>query len=156
MTNPAPLTLRDIHPDDKAQWHALWQGYLAFYHVTLDEEVTDQTWQRFFDPASRMRARVAVLGGRVIGFAIHHWHESSWAKGMDLYLEDLFVAEAARGQGAGQALITDLQAIGRARGFSRLYWHTDEGNATARRLYDTFVASDGHVRYRLNLQDRPS
>lgn len=145
------LTIRDIAETDLAAWSDLWQSYLSFYDVTLTPDITAQTWARFFDHASRMRCRVAELDRQVAGFAIHHWHESSWAKGMDLYLEDLFVAEAARGHGAGRALIEDLQAIGRTCGFSRLYWHTDGGNTTARRLYDSFMPSDGHVRYRLNL-----
>ena len=28
---------------------------------------------------------------------------------------------------------------------------TDVGNATARKLYDSFVLADGHIRYRLTL-----
>ena len=54
-------------------------------------------------------------------------------------------------KGVGRALITDLQALAKANGWQRLYWHTDEGNATARRLYDSFTPSDGHVRYRMKL-----
>jgi GNAT superfamily N-acetyltransferase len=49
----------------------------------------------------------------------------------------------------GRALIEDLMALARAKGWQRLYWHTDEDNVVARRLYDRFVESDGHVRYRL-------
>ena len=54
-----------------------------------------------------------------------------------------------RGQGIGRALIDDLIAITKANGWSRLYWHTDRDNATARKLYDTYAPEDGHVRYRL-------
>ncbi len=103
------------------------------------------------DPASALKARVAVGTNALLGFAIHLHHPSTWVPGEDCYLEDLFVADTARGMGVGRALIADLQTLARAKGWHRLYWHTDKDNARARTLYDSIVPSDGHVRYRLKL-----
>jgi hypothetical protein len=36
---------------------------------------------------------------------------------------------------------------------SRLYWNTDEDNAVARKLYDTYVLDSGKRQYRIQLQD---
>ncbi|OYX22644.1 MAG: hypothetical protein B7Z10_12885 [Rhodobacterales bacterium 32-66-7] len=69
----------------------------------------------------------------------------------DCYLEDLFVSPDARGHGLGRALIDDLITLARAKGWARLYWHTNEANTRARALYDQYVQSDGHIRYRLPL-----
>jgi GNAT superfamily N-acetyltransferase len=113
--------------------------------------VTAATWARLIDPASPVKARLALDEGRVIGFAIHLHHPSTWVATEDCYLEDLFVADDARGLGAGRALIDDLIAVARARGWARLYWHTDKANTRARALYDQYVASDGHIRYRIRL-----
>ncbi|MGQ0567614.1 MAG: GNAT family N-acetyltransferase [Gemmobacter sp.] len=143
--------IRDAGPADEQAWRGLWARYLAFYSVTLPPQVTDRTWARAMDPLSPLTARLAVEGDRVLGFALHHWHLSTWGMGADGYLEDLFVADDARGKGLGRALIDDLIALARAQGWSRLYWHTNIGNAQARRLYDTYVRSDGHVRYRIVL-----
>ena len=119
--------------------------------VALAPQVTDATWTRLMDPASPMQARLAVVDGAPMGFAIHLHHPSTWVAGDDCYLEDLFVTDAARGHGLGRALIDDLAVIARARGWHRLYWHTDAGNTRARALYDSYVQSDGHIRYRLRL-----
>jgi GNAT superfamily N-acetyltransferase len=143
--------IRDATPADEAAFRALWQAYLAFYRVDLAPEVTAATWARLMDPASPVKARLAEGNGQVLGFAIHMHHPSTWVATEDCYLEDLYVAEVARGQGLGRALIDDLIALARARGWARLYWHTNEGNARARALYDQYVASDGHIRYRLRL-----
>ncbi len=145
------MSIRDAEPGDEAAWRGLWSQYLAFYDVTLTPEVTAATWARLMDPASPMKMRLAVVDGVPVGFAIHLHHPSTWVAGEDCYLEDLFLAPAARGKGLGRALIDDLIALARARGWHRLYWHTDEGNATARKLYDSYVQTDGHVRYRLRL-----
>jgi GNAT superfamily N-acetyltransferase len=145
------VEIRDLVASDEAAWRGLWAQYLAFYEVSLDAEVTDQTWARLVDPAALLRGRVAVVDGEVLGFALHHTHLSTWVAAPDCYLEDLFLAQAARGRGLGRALLDDLIAICRAKGYARLYWHTDERNARARALYDSYAPYDGHVRYRLKL-----
>jgi len=143
------LTIRDATSSDRDDWLRLWKAYLAFYKVDLPDDVSDNTWRRLLDPASRLSVRLAVLEGVVAGFAIHHFHESTWAKTPDCYLEDLFVDGTIRGKGIGRALIEDLIRICRENGWSRLYWHTDEANHRAQALYDSYVKSDGHIRYRL-------
>jgi GNAT superfamily N-acetyltransferase len=143
--------IRDLAAADRAEFLRLWQDYLRFYKVTLTPEVTEATWARLLDPASPLAARVAFGASGLAGFAIHLHHPSSWVPGEDCYLEDLFIDAAARGQGLGRALIEDLIALARAKGWHRLYWHTDEGNLPARRLYDSIIPSDGHIRYRLPL-----
>ena len=145
------LQITTATPADEAEWRGLWAQYLAFYKVELSPDVTTRTWVRIIDPASPLTARLARTSGEMLGFALHHHHASTWVLGDDCYLEDLFVAEAARGAGVGRALIDDLIAITKAKGWHRLYWHTDEGNSRARALYDSYVLSDGHIRYRLKL-----
>lgn len=143
--------IRDARPADEATWRRLWAGYLTFYKVDLPEAVTDHTWARILDPSSRVAMRVALVDGEMAGFAIHHFHDSTWELTPDCYLEDLYLDEKFRGHGLGRALIYDLIALARTRGWSRLYWHTDRDNARARKLYDTYATEDGHVRYRLAL-----
>jgi GNAT superfamily N-acetyltransferase len=145
------LIIRDATAADESLWLGLWQSYLSFYDVDLKPEITATAWQRMLDPAHRLGLRLAFEGEALLGFATHHSHCSTWGIKEDCYLEDLFVAEAARGKGVGRALIADLQERARAKGCGRLYWHTDAGNTRARALYDSFAPSDGHVRYRLPL-----
>ena len=144
------VTIRDARPEDETRWRALWADYLAFYEVTVDADITDSTWRRVFDPASAIFMRVAELDGEVVGFTLCLTHEGTWIRGRDCYLEDLFVDPEARGKGVGRALMDDLVELGKAKGWSRLYWHTSAQNKTARALYDSYVESDGHIRYRIS------
>ncbi|WP_112309114.1 GNAT family N-acetyltransferase [Pseudogemmobacter bohemicus] len=147
----AALEIRDLAAGDHAAWRGIWDEYLAFYQVTLPDEVTENTWARLLDPVSPLWGRVALQEGRLLGFALHMTHGSTWVIGEDCYLEDLCVTRTARGAGIGRALIEDLIALGRKKGWNRLYWHTNETNSRARALYDSFVKSDGHIRYRMRL-----
>lgn len=145
------VQIRNAEAQDEASWRALWSQYLAFYEVDLAPDVTDATWARILDPESRLAARLAVLGGVVVGFAVWHRHVASWSLKDDCYLEDLFVDPAARSASIGRALIDDLVEVARAGGCGRVYWHTNEGNSRARALYDSYARADGHIRYRLRL-----
>lgn len=143
------LIIRDATEADEAAWRTLWAGYLTFYKADVPEEVTAFTWARILDPASRVSMRVAEEDGRLLGFAIHHYHDSTWDIAPEGYLEDLYVDEHIRGKGVGRALVDDLIAISRRHGWRGIYWHTNHDNARARKLYDSYIQSDGHIRYRL-------
>jgi len=115
------------------------------------EAVTAGTWGRMLTPRSPLFGRLAQWNGEVAGFTVSVLHQGSWTLDPICYLEDLFVAPKVRDHGIGRALIADLLARAKERGWSRLYWHTRQGNAPARRLYDEFGVADDFVRYRLNL-----
>ncbi len=145
------IEIRDAAAADESAWRELWAGYLAFYEADVAPNVTDATWLRILAPEAPMFARLATRDGVTLGFSICILHEGTWVTQPICYLEDLFVAEAARGAGLGRMLIDDVIAQCKARGLSRLYWHTHASNAAARRLYDQFTAADDFVRYRLIL-----
>ena len=146
------MNIRELKPDDEAIWRDLWLGYLAFYEQALAEDVTRATWRRLLDPASPVFGRVAEgEDGVLLGLCHCVLHEGTWTTAPICYLEDLFVRPQSRGGGTGRALVEDVKALARTRGWSRLYWHTHSGNVTARRLYDSFALADGFVRYRLFL-----
>jgi len=143
--------LRDPAPPDEPAWRALWSAYNDFYETKVTEPVAAATWRRMLDPQVPMLGRLAERAGVVCGFSICVLHEGTWTTDPICYLEDLFVAPKARGHGIGRALIADLLVRAKEHGWSRLYWHTRQGNAPARRLYDKFAVADDFVRYRLTL-----
>ncbi len=146
------IACRDCRAGDEADWRRLWTGYNRFYNATIPELVTDTTWQRILDPQAPVLSRIAERAGSVIGFSVSVLHAGTWTIDPICYLEDLFVDTKVRGQGVGRALIEDLIALARSRGWGRLYWHTLADNVEARRLYDRFTPADEFVRYRLFLR----
>ncbi len=146
------IEIRDACPDDYEGWLRLWNGYLIFYNNPIDATITASTWARILDTLNPLRLRVALHKGdrlRIVGFAIHHHHVSTWNIEPRCYLEDLFVDPDFRGQHIGRQLIDDV--IARSTDCSKVYWHTEHNNTTARRLYDTFGPVDTCVRYSVPL-----
>ena len=148
----APVTVRPAGAADKAGWLALWKGYCDFYESRVSAEVTESTWSRLLDPAQPMGCLVAGTdGGRVIGIANYVLHPNTWSTRTVCYLEDLFVAPDSRGRGVATALIRALEAMGRDRGWLRVYWMTRKDNGTARAVYDRIAPVTDWVRYDLDL-----
>ncbi|ARU92719.1 GNAT family N-acetyltransferase [Tatumella citrea] len=145
------IKIRAAAPEDYAAWRALWNGYLEFYGSTLAEEITRATWHKALSPASGIQCRLAETDQQVVGFAMCVLHEGTWVSQPVCYLEDLFVSPAARGKGAGKALIEAIGEEAREQGWSKVYWVTRENNS-ARALYDKLATVDDFVRYTMNRQ----
>jgi GNAT superfamily N-acetyltransferase len=65
-------------------------------------------------------------GPRLAGFALWFLNYSTWLGRHGLYLEDLYVREADRGRGYGEALLATLARICVERGFGRFeFWVLD-------------------------------
>jgi GNAT superfamily N-acetyltransferase len=145
---PGSLIIRSVAPADFVQWEALWAGYNSFYKRTLAPEITRMTWSRFFDASEPVHALVAKKDGRLLGLAHYLFHRSTIMIGPVCYLQDLFTAESARGEGIGRALIEAVYERAQAAGSSRVYWQTHETNLTAMKLYNQVAERSGFVVYR--------
>jgi GNAT superfamily N-acetyltransferase len=143
------INVRPVEATDEGPWLALFRDYITFYEATVPEDVIALTWQRLLSRADNMMALVAAdEAGRALGIAALVFHRSTWSPSWYCYLEDLFVAPAARGTGIGRALIEATYAEADRRGASRTYWATQEKNETARTLYDRLGQLTDFVQYR--------
>jgi GNAT superfamily N-acetyltransferase len=142
------VVIRPIGEDEREAWNPLWADYLAFYKTTLTRDISDLAWTRFHDPDEPIFALGGYLEGELMGIAHYLFHRSTWATHRYCYLEDLFVADAARGKGLGRALIEAVYARAEAANASRVYWLTQSDNAQARALYDKVADNLGFIQYR--------
>ena len=147
----ARIAIRGLEASDRAQWDRLWAGYLEFYEEDLPRAVTDLLWRRLMDPAEQPYGLVALDGQDILGFVHYHFHLSTWSVNGYCYLEDLFVSPAARGKGAGRALIEAVYHAASERRCDRVYWATQATNETARALYDKVAELSPFVQYRREL-----
>lgn len=88
-----------------------------------------------FGEQPQFEAILAFLDGEPAGAALFHSRFSTWLGRPGLYLEDLYVAERARGHGVGRRLLARLAAIAIERGWGRIDFHVLDWNP-ARRFYE--------------------
>lgn len=79
-------------------------------------------------------AFVAELNGVIQGFALYYIRFSTW-KGQRMYLEDLVVTEALRGQGIGLQLFEKLIEAAKEKNLSAIVWQVLEWNEPAINFY---------------------
>src|SRR5262245_325502 len=118
------VVIRELRSTDRAAWDVLWNAYCAFYEHDLEQYITETVWRRLIDPADQPYGLVAVDGAEIVGFVHFHFHLSTWSVNGYCYLEDLFVSPAARGKGAGRALIQAVYRAADARAATRVNRHT--------------------------------
>jgi GNAT superfamily N-acetyltransferase len=138
-----------LEPDDRARWEALFRGYIDFYGRTSPQGMYDRAWEEF-QADDRMHALGARLDKQLVGITHFFVHASTTSPDV-CYLQDLFTAPEARGHGVGRALIQAVAEWARVQGCVRVYWHTQESNETARRLYDKVAVNRGFIEYSLQL-----
>ena len=92
-----------------------------------------------FGPAPVWWAFVAVVDGRVEGFALYYIRYSTW-KGQRLYLEDLIVTEEMRGRGLGKLLFDRLLEEMKEKNFSGMVWQVLDWNEPAIQFYKKYKA----------------
>lgn len=149
---PDSLIIRSLVHADFSKWLPLWEGYNAFYGragtTALPAEITQMTWERFFDTQEPVHALIAEQSEQLVGLAHFIFHRSTIALYPVCYLQDLFTQETQRGQGIGRALIEAVYERAKIAGSTRVYWQTHETNLAAMKLYDQIAERSGFIVYR--------
>lgn len=73
------VTIRRINGDDRAQWLALWQGYLDFYRADVAPQVTDRTFERLGQDEQVYGLVAEDADGRLLGLMNLVFHPSTWS-----------------------------------------------------------------------------
>ena len=93
-----------------------------------------------FGPSPAFQGLIAERGGQSLAYALYAFDYSTDTGSRTLFLHDLFVRPASRGQGIGEALMLRLMEICKSAGatsMSWLVWHTNE---SAIRFYERIGA----------------
>jgi GNAT superfamily N-acetyltransferase len=131
--------IRPATAADVAQLMPLMRGYCDFYGAKpADAGLERMVRALSASPEEEAFLLVATDGdsGLVIGFAACGWKWSSLRGARVVVLEDLFVAEAARGKGHADALIESTAAVGRRHGAAAVTWLTAPDNHRAQAVYN--------------------
>lgn len=129
---------------------------LAIYEKAEHEVLATEASiaESIFGDGSTVHGLICEQAGEPIGFAIYFFNYSTWLAKNGLFLEDLYVTPAARGTGAGKALLRSLAQIAVAKGCGRFEWNVLDWNEPAIQFYESLGArpQSEWVGYRLTGQ----
>jgi GNAT superfamily N-acetyltransferase len=137
----APVTTRPADERDIPALLALIRAK-AIFDGCLDALRADEQSLReaFFSSQPKAKALVAEVDGHVIGVATYYDIYSSFLAKPGMWLDDLFVDDKHRGDGVGQALVTELCEIARRTGCARIDWIVARDNEKGRAFYSRLGA----------------
>jgi GNAT superfamily N-acetyltransferase len=115
---------------------------LARYEKLEHEVVVDEArlHTTLFGARPAAEVLLASHAGSVVGFALFFTNYSTFLGKPGIYLEDLFVEPAARGRGAGLALMSALAKIAVDRDYGRFEWAVLDWNTPALDFYRSLGA----------------
>ena len=134
------MQIRPAIPEDVPLLFSLLQRKVNFdreigaFSGTL--QVTEEKLQQtLFGPLPFAYVLFAQSAEQAVGFAIYSFHYSSYAGQPSLWLDDLYVESAMRGQGVGTALMEHLVHIARDLNCTHLGWTADARNLRGLNFY---------------------
>ena len=146
------VAVRPASPGDLELIYALIRE-LAVYERLKHELVAtgDDIGRLLFGGAPSAWCDIAEVNGEGAGFSLWFYSVSTFLGRRGLNLEDVFVREASRGQGAGLALLKALARRCVDEGLGRLEWAVLDWNAPSIAFYDALGAEtmDGWTTRRL-------
>ena len=141
MPHATAVSIREATRADVPAIHGLI-GELADYeklrHVFVGEAAALAS--HLFDEPRCAQALVACRDSDIVGFALYFFNYSTFLCKPGLYLEDLYVQPAWRGQGIGKEFLKELAARAMARGCGRMEWSVLDWNAPSIAFYRSLGA----------------
>ncbi|HEY2177767.1 MAG TPA: GNAT family N-acetyltransferase [Caulobacteraceae bacterium] len=135
------LVIRPAERRDAALVHAFILELAEYERLAHEAKVTvaDVEIALFGEPP-RAFCDIAEADGEGVGFALWFYNFSTFHGRAGIWLEDLYVRPARRGQGAGKALLAHLARRCLAEDLRRLDWAVLDWNAPSIAFYDRLGA----------------
>lgn len=134
------IVIRKAVKEDCARLMELVQELADFEKAPHEVSVTTAHFEESgFGSLPVWWAFVAEVHGKIEGFALYYIRYSTW-KGQRMYLEDIIVTEAQRGNGIGTLLFNRLLEECSEKSFHGMVWQVLDWNEPAISFYKKYNA----------------
>jgi GNAT superfamily N-acetyltransferase len=135
------LAFRDAVPGDETVVAGFVRALAEFEKLAHECVATPADFGiALFGTPARCHALIAEQDGATIGFALWHYCFSTFTGRHGLYVEDVYVDPAQRGQGVGRAIFRDLARRAVAEGCGYMKWSVLDWNVRAVDFYTSLGA----------------
>lgn len=141
------ITIRKATPSDFNDIHALIMEFATFIQTPEKVRITPE---QMIEDQQVFNCLVALKDDTIIGFATYFFAYYSWS-GKAIYLDDLYVQEALRGNGIGSQLFDRVTEIGQQENCVKMRWQVSNWNQKAQAFYKSRGAEIDEVEINCDL-----
>jgi GNAT superfamily N-acetyltransferase len=154
MSEPASAAIhvRPAQPTDVSPMHTLLLELAAYERLSHAVQATaDSLREALFGARPVAEAIVVEAGRQIVGYALYFTTYSTFVGRPGMYLEDLYVQPAWRGQGIGKRLLAEIARQAVERSCGRLEWAVLDWNQPSIDFYQRLGARplDDWTTYRM-------
>jgi len=136
VSSPPALTIRPAQPDDAPLLLTLIKELADYEHLSeLVTATAEDIRESLFGARPVAEAVIAESDGQTAGFALFFHNFSTFLGRPGLYLEDLYVKPAFRGNGVGKSLLLHVIGLAHQRRCGRVEWAVLDWNTPAIEFY---------------------
>ena len=135
------IAIRPARPDEAGLVLSFVRELAEYEKLAHEVEATEATIaDALFGASPRVYCDIAEWSGEPAGFHVWFVNFSTFSGRHGIYLEDLFVRPALRGNGIGKALLAHLAGRCVDNGWSRLQWSVLDWNTPSIEFYKSLGA----------------
>ena len=145
------IKIRQAAVEDVPAIVRLMRDFAAYERLSEYCTITESALESvIFGAAGFVEGLVAYDEVKIIGYAIFYPNFASFRGQAGLYLEDIYIDDAYRGNGVGEAMLREIARSANERGFERIDFQVLEWNAPAIKFYEKLgaVRSDDERHYK--------
>jgi ribosomal protein S18 acetylase RimI-like enzyme len=145
MSTNDPLIIRTATIDDALAIGSMVEEFRSYLQALGDLHAcvnfgSEQYRRDGFGLNPAFQGLIAERGGQALGYALYAFDYSTDTGSRTVFLHDLFVRSACRGEGIGEALMQRLMEICKAAGATSMNWIVWHTNELAIRFYERMGA----------------
>jgi GNAT superfamily N-acetyltransferase len=135
------LSIHRARPEETGLIYSLICELAEYEKLTHEVEATEAgIAEALFGANPRLFCEIAEWNNEGVGLAVWFFNFSTFSGRQGIYLEDLFVRPAFRGNGLGKALLSHLARLCVENGWSRLQWSVLDWNTPSIEFYKSLGA----------------
>lgn len=147
------IEIRKLEEADVPRIVVFLREFAAFEKLSEYCTVTEERLKTaIFGDEAFVEGLIACDDGKLVGYAIFFPHFSSFRGERGLYLEDIYVADTARGKGVGEAMLREIAVIAESRGYERIDFQVLKWNENAIKFYRKLgaVSNDDETHFKFS------
>lgn len=124
----------NIRPATTNDFPAIHTMFLEFAEFQKTPEKVTITPEQLIKDEAFFKCIVVTENEVIVGFASYYFAYSSWT-GKSLYLDDIYLSPATRGQHMGSKIMDKLETIAAANDCTKMRWLVSKWNESAIDFY---------------------